>query len=222
VEKEKRFQMSSYRRGSAGPPAWLIFIIAVAMVFGVYYLWTGFQNYLRTGGLGVVEATERANLIASSTADQIASIPSITPRPSFTPIPECQNFIVSVPSAIVREVPASNGPILTSLSQGTSVCVLGRDEGSEWYTIDNNPETRRLELAYMHETVIEAVNPTPTITLTPTPLPTVTPAPSLTPSITPSPAPTATIDPDATDTPSPTPTPTETPTLTPTESFQSA
>ncbi len=214
--------MSSYRRGSAGPPAWLIFIIAVALVFGAYYLWTGFQNYLRTGGLGVVEATERANLIATSTADRMASVPSLTPRPSFTPVPECQNFIVSVPSAIVREAPTSNGAIVTSLSQGTTVCVLGQDEGSEWYTIDNNPETRRLELAYMHETVIEAVNPTPTITRTPTPLPTVTTLPSLTPSITPSPAPTATIDPDATDTPSPTPTPTETPTLTPTESFQSA
>lgn len=214
--------MNSYRRGSAGPPAWLIFMIAAALVFGGYYLWIGFQNYLRTGGLGVVEATARAELIATSTAQRIASVPSITPRPSFTPVPECQNFIVSVPSAIVRTAPASNGPIMTSLSQGTSVCVLGREEGSEWYTIDSNPKTRRLELAYMHETVIEAVNPTPTITRTPTSLPTVTEMPSLTPSITPTPAPTATIDPDATDTPSPTPTPTDTPTVTPTESFQSA
>lgn len=212
--------MSSYRRG--GPPAWLIFIIAIALVFGAYYLWIGFQNYLRTGGLGVVEATERANLIATSTAEQIASIPSDTPRPSFTPVPECQNFVVSVPSAIVRESPSANGAIVTSLPQGTTVCVLGRDEGSEWYTIDNNPSTRRLEIAYMHETVIEAVNPTPTITKTPTPAPTVTALPSLTPSITPSPAPTATIDPHATDTPVPTPTPTDTPTLTPTESFQNA
>lgn len=214
--------MSSYRRGSTGPPAWLIFIVAIALVFGAYYLWTGFQNYLRTGGLGVVEATQRANLIATSTAQRSASVPTLTLRPSFTPVPECQNFIVSVPSAIVRSAPAANGPILTSLPQGTSVCVLGRDEGSEWYTIDSNPRTRRLEIAYMHETVIQAVNPTPTVTRTPTPLPTVTAMPTLTPSITPSPAPTATFDPDATDTPSPTPSPTETPTLTPTEAFQSA
>jgi hypothetical protein len=214
--------MGQSRRGGGGPPAWLIFLVIVALVFGAYYMWLGIQNYLRTGGLGVAEATERANIIATSTAERISALPTQTQPPSFTPVPECQAFVVSVPSAIVRDAPSPNAAIVTSLPQGTDVCVLGRDEGSEWYAIDSNPRTRRLEIAYMHETVINAVNPTPTITRTPTPLPTITSLPTLTPSDTPIPQPTATIDPDATDTLTPTPPPTLTPTLTPTTSFESA
>lgn len=176
------------KRQGGGPPAWLVFLVAVALVFGAFYLYQGAQNFLRTGGLGVEEATARAQVVSSATAEQSTSIATravTTPRPTFTPVPECSEFRVSVPNAIVRESPSENGRLITGLNQGTTVCVLGREEGSEWYSIDENPDTRRVELAYMHETVIEAVNPTPTPSITSSPLPTVTPAPTETPSNTP-------------------------------------
>lgn len=209
-------------RGSGGAPGWLIIVVAVALVFGLYYLWLGLQNYIRTGGLGVAEATQRANIIETATADRVLAVPTFTPVPSFTPIPECQAFVVSVPSAIVREGPFPNAAIVDSLPQGSEICVIAREGSSEWYLVDTNPRTRRLERAFMHETVIEAVNPTPTITRTPTPLPTVTDIPTLTPSQTFTAAPTLTTDPNATATPMLTPTPTLTPSPTPTVSFESA
>jgi hypothetical protein len=202
---------------SSGPPAWLVFLVAVALVFGAYYLWNGFSSYLRTGGLGVVEATERAEIVATATAEEFfADNPTSTARPSLTPVPECQSFIVTAASAIVRESPNTGAPVVTAFAEGTEVCVLEKVPDSEWYSIDTDTSTRRLEIAYMHESIIEAMNPTLTPSRTTTPLPTVTITPSLTPSRTSTPAPTETLDPDATDTPTPTAT------MTPTPSFQSA
>ncbi len=208
------------RRGGGGPPAWLIFLVAIALVFGVYYLWLGAQNFLRTGGQGVVEATERANIVATATAESVLPTRELTPILSPTPIPECEPFVVIVPNARVRQSPSENSPIIDSYFENDEVCVLGRAApDSEWYTIDQNPTTRRLELAYMHESVIQAVNPTPTPSSTPTPLPTVTATPSLT--LTPV---TPTLTPHPTQTPNPatpdTPTPTWTPS--PTQPLQSA
>jgi hypothetical protein len=194
-------------------PAWLIFLVAVALIFGGYYLWQGFQNYLRTGGLGVIETTQQAEIIASATAQRIQAAPQRTLPPTFTPIPDCKEFVVSVPSAIVREGTSTNAPIVTSWSQGTSVCMIDRAPNSEWYIVDGNPRTRRIEFAYMHESVIRAVNPTPTASNTPTPLSTVTPMPTHTPSHTPTPGPTATPNPSVTASPSATPTETPVPTL---------
>jgi hypothetical protein len=112
----------------------------------------------------------------------------MTLRPTATPPPECQDFRVSVPAGIVREGPAQTATIITQLNQGTLVCVLGRETNSEWYTLDLNASTRRIDLAYMHESVIEAVNPTPTqsptspATRTPSPAPG-SPIPSTEPTI---------------------------------------
>jgi hypothetical protein len=204
-------------------PAWMVFVVAVAVIFGTYYLWQGFRSYLETGGLGIMEATERAQIIATATADQVREIaPRTTLRPTFTPIPECKQFVVSVPSAIVRESASTNAAIITSWSRGTQVCMIDRAAtDNEWYIVDGNPETRRIEFAYMHESVIEALNPTLTPSRTPTALSTVTPLPTDTPSRTPTPAPTATIDPRATATPTLTPSATATPSPTPTVSFRS-
>lgn len=206
------------KRGSSGPPAWFVFILGVAVIFGMFYLWQGVQNFFRTGGLGVVEATERADVVSSATAErvtraQLSGGDNVTPRPTNTPVPECKDFTVSVPNAIVRDTPASGGAILTSLNQGTVVCVLERAGDTEWYIIDQTPGTRRLDLAFMHETVIRAVNPTMTPSITPTPLPTVTAAPSATVTQTPTaapPQPTATRDASITLTPTPTFVPTAT------------
>ena len=206
-----------------GFPTWLIFLIAIAVVFGGYYLWLGVSNYLRTGGLGVVEATERANVIATATADRQSAAPSRTVPPTLTPIPPCQEFFVSVPSAIVRQAPNTNSAIVTQLSESESVCVIGRaEEDADWYIVDGNSATRRIEFAYMHESIIRAADPTPTPSRTPTQLPTVTPVPSLTPSRTPSRTPSPTINPNASDTPLAPPTITPTPSDTPTPAFESA
>ena len=203
------------KRSKDGPPSWFVFLLGVALVFGLYYLWVGLRDFVQTGGQGIAEATERSEIIHTATAEVAQNLqrPSLTPAPSRTPIPECQDFVVSVPNAIVRDQPTTNGAIVTSYFEGTHVCVIGREPESEWYLIDENPDTRRLNAAYMHESVIQAVNPTPTPSDTFTPLPSVTPLPSLspTPSVTPSPTPTR--DPSITDTPTPTFTPSITPVM---------
>jgi hypothetical protein len=181
-------------RHGGGPPAWLVFLVAVAVVFGAFYLYQGAQNFVRTGGLGVSEATSRAQVVDTATAaqnDQSATRSPATQRPTLTPIPECVDFRVIVPNAIVRAGASESSAILGSFSQGDVVCVIGRQAESDWYEIDQNPETRRLDLAYMNEVVIEAVNPSLTPSQTSTPLPTVTSAPTDTPSITPLPSNTA-------------------------------
>jgi hypothetical protein len=203
----------------------MVFLVGAAIVFGGFYLLQGAQNFFRTNGLGVTEATARADIIASATAQRVLATPRNTANPNTppgglppttTPIPDCQEFTVIVPNAIVREQPSTNGAIIDGLVEGTAVCVLGRDAGSEWYTVDGNPDTRRREIAYMHETVIEAVFPTatPSETLTPTVTPSITPSHTVTP--TPTLEPTETRDPRASDTarPTRTPTPTPQPTLT--------
>lgn len=226
--------------GSGGLPAWLVFLIAVALVFGAYYLWTGVRDFFRSGGLGIREATEQAQIIATSTQQRLATREAVesqfTPRPSATPIPECQDFVVIVDVAIVRSRPTVNSDVLDQIPVGETICVIGVVPGSvqgdaDWYLIDLNSRTRRLDEAYLREDLIEALNPTPTPSNTFTPAPTVTPLPSLTPSETlfvepsntPSPSPTVrpsnTPDPR---TPSPTPTRTPTPTDTPTPFMQSA
>ncbi len=192
----------SARRGG-GPPAWLIFLVAVALVFGGYYLIRGAQNFIATGGLGVDEATAQAQVIASATAGRVTRMATRQDSgaqilPTGTPVPECIDFRVIVPDAVVRSGASASSAIVTGYTAGTVVCVISRaSSGSEWYLIDQNPRTRRIEEAYMHEEVIDAVNPTPTPSNTYTPLPSVTPAPtSENPSPTASPTPTNTLPPD--------------------------
>ncbi|NWF67851.1 MAG: SH3 domain-containing protein [Chloroflexi bacterium] len=199
-------------RGTDRTPSWVVFALSVALVFGLYYIGIGVRDYFTSGGLGVAEATQRAEIVNTATAVQAQIRQSrATPVPSFTPIPECTPFVVIVERAIVREAPSINAPIVTQWSLGSEVCVLGRvSPGSEWYQIDENPSTRRIDAAYMREDLIEAVNPTPTPSLTYTPPPTITSTPSPTATPTPEPLPTATPNPNASATPTATPTPTAT------------
>lgn len=188
-------------------PHWMVFLLGVALVFGVFYIVQGVRNFISTSGLGVEAATEQAVLLATATA-QVAASRVFAPTSSPTPVPQCQAFVVIVTNARVRQDPNPGAPVITSFNQGESVCVLGRV--GEWYVVDSDPRTRRHDLAYMHETVIEALNPTATPTVTFTPPPTVTPLPTATKTDTPTPAPTPTFDPNASATPTPTPTPTAT------------
>lgn len=208
-----------YRR-SSGLPSWLVFIIAIALVMGGYYLWLGLQNFLQTSGLGVVEATQRAELIDTATAQlrptQRGTVMlGATLLPTPTPIPECMDFTITANIAILRSAPSQTGEVLAQLPAGEVVCVLGDEERGEfkWYLIDQNRRTNRIEEAYMREDLLEAVNPTLTPSQTMTPAPTVTDMPTATPTETPEPSNTPTRDPSASDTPRPTPTPSYTPAM---------
>lgn len=170
------------RRGR-GTPAWLIVLIAGACVFGFFYVIQGVQLFFRTGGLGVQEATQRAVVGETATAVRATerSTSGFTPQPTFTPPPECVDFRVTTDSGMVRASPGFNGLPVTSIRLGEIVCVL--DKTGEWYIIDSNTETRRRELAYMHESILEAVNPTETPS--PTAPASATAAPSETPAVSP-------------------------------------
>lgn len=194
--------------GKSGPPAWLVFLVGVALVFASYYLWLGFQEYVESGGLGVLESEEQAQVISTATAQRVATQTQsviMNPLPTGTPIPECMDFRVTVNVANLRAFPQRDAPILDGLTQNTVVCVLGLSENGDWYLIDRNPRTRNVEEGYIFNNIIEAVNPTPTPSITLTPAPTVTPLPTEEPSITPTPGPTNTPRPE-TNTPPPTPT----------------
>ena len=203
----------AYKPGrSSGPPTWFVFLVAIALVFAAYYIWLGLRDFVQTGGLGISEATEQAIVVATATAERIVQIQTELPtaRPSLTPIPECQDFVVIVPNAIVRARPSTSSAIVTSFFENDVVCVIGREGDTEWYIIDSNPETMRINIAFMHESVIRALNPTLTPTNTSTPAPTVTPLSTNTKTPTILPTPSATRDPSITNTPSLTPTPTAT------------
>lgn len=176
-------------------PAWLVFLTGVALVFAAYYLWIGVQDFVASGGLGVAEATQRIVVLDTATAEQIeAERARLTPRPTWTPLPECQEFVVIVESAIIRAAPSTASPVITTLPEGEIVCVIERlADNRDWYLIDRNPRTTRtIETGYMFYNIIQAANPTPTPSDTFTPAPSVTPMPSSTliPSATLMPSPT--------------------------------
>ncbi|MCS6835570.1 MAG: SH3 domain-containing protein [Anaerolineae bacterium] len=174
-----------YRRPT-GPPAWFVTLIAFALVFAVYYLYTGFLGWMERGGQSPEEATAQAALASTARAEERIArrTPSATPRPSATPVPECQMFRVSAQSANMRRQPSLIAQVIRVLPQNTEVCVLARQ--GDWYQIDADPITRRIEEGYMSVDVLRPLNPTatpviftppPTITLTPSETPTRTPRP---------------------------------------------
>lgn len=187
----------------------------MAFVLGGYYLVLGARDYLRTGGLGVVEATEQAIVVSTATAVRQATqaVPTNTLIPTFTPVPACQDWVVTVESGVVRLLPDTNAPMIEVFDGGTTVCVIERVPDTLWYLIDARPETNRLDEAYMRGDIIRPINPTETPTLSPTPLPTVTP---ITPTMTYTPSITPTIDPEITPSATPTATPIFSPTPPPT------
>ncbi len=196
----------------SGPPTWFVILVGIAIVFGVYYVWLGFRSFMASG-MTIVESTREAIDLSTATAIRIEELETFAPTalPTQTPVPECQDFVVNVPSAIVRSRPTTNSDIMDTVAQNEVVCVVAREPESDWYVIDENPLTRRLEPAYMHEDIISALNPTLTPSVTWTPAPTVTNTPTYTPSNTPQITDTPTANPDIPPTVTPTPTMTDTP-----------
>lgn len=168
--------------GRSGPPSWFVILLGIAIVFGIYYLWAGLRNFMSTG-VTVVESTQQAIERHTATAVRIQEIAvnAPSPLPTFTPIPPCQDFAVGVREAIVREAPDTGSRILGALKQGATVCVIAALPNTEWYLIDDNPLTRRIDKVYMHRDIVYALHPTPTATITPTPSPTATATLTFTP-----------------------------------------
>lgn len=160
----------------SGPPSWFVILLGIAIVFGLYYLWLGLRNFMSTG-VTVVESTQRAIVEHTATAvrQQALEFDAPTPLPSFTPVPPCQEFTVIVPEAIVRSAPSTSSQIVAALKQDEKVCVIAKMPDSEWYILDENPLTRRIDRAFMHQDIIRALHPTATPTETQTPTPTATP-----------------------------------------------
>ncbi len=167
----------------SGPPSWFVILIGIAIVFGVYYLWLGLRSFMASG-VGVTESTQQAIERNTATAVRIQEIVlnAPTPLPSFTPVPPCQEFVVRVPIAIVRSQPSTSSQIVEGLKEGETVCVITMLPDSEWYLIDQNMLTRRIESVYMHRDIVRALSPTPRPTATP--IPTATPTPTITPTST--------------------------------------
>jgi hypothetical protein len=196
--------------GRSGPPSWFVILLGIAIVFGLYYLWAGVRNFMSTG-VTVVESTQQAIERHTATAVRIQEIAVNAPTslPSFTPIPPCQDFAVNVREAIVREKPNTASRITGALKEGSVVCVIAALPNTDWYLIDDNPLTRRIDKVYMHRDIVYALHPTFTPTVTPTPTPTATATQTFTPRARPTDAPaTATrrsqlAAPRATFTPSP-------------------
>ncbi len=198
-------------RGRRGPPAWLIFLLGVAFVMGAFYLWQGVNDFIQTEGRGILESRTLQAEVSTATAIQItlrAGDVRVTGLPTGTPIPECMDFIVIVERANIREEPQVQGQFIQTVDEGNTLCALSIS--GDWYLLDLNPNTRRIETGYIREDLVEAINPTPTPSNTFTPAPTVTNLPTNTPSITPTPRPTNTVNPDVTNTPTPSPTATPT------------
>ena len=166
----------------SGPPSWFIILLGIAIVFGVYYLWLGLRNFMSTGA-SVSETTQQASEQDTATAVRIQEIEFNAPTllPSITPVPPCQDFEVRVPIAIVRSGPSISSRVVAGLREGEIVCVITMLPDSDWYLIDENERTRRIEKVYMHRDIIRALHPTPTPTITLTPTNTVTPTASATP-----------------------------------------
>lgn len=201
--------VSTYRRkGPSGP---LIVVTAIALVMTCVLIWAFSFQWLQNN--------QQTSQFSTRTAE--ASQQADTATPFFfgnapTEVPNCQAFEVAVNTAMIRICPSEQCERRDIREFKDPICVFGRAEsseqyplGDEWYVINLNPNGAFRDLAYMHESVLEPINPTPRPSKTFTPLPTVT----LTPSETFVPQIISTITP----TPSPSPTSIFTPTLEKTE-----
>ncbi|MCU0512566.1 MAG: SH3 domain-containing protein [Anaerolineae bacterium] len=196
-------------RHPAGPPAWFVFLIGVALVFGVYYLWSGVRDFLEEGAR--LSPTQQALRDQTATVEQRTSLQLAAPtrRPTLTPIPECQTYLVDTDTVNVREQPGTEFASLARLPRNTEVCVIGLQPGTDWFLIDQDTSTRRIEPGYIRADLLRSTRPTAVPTGTPLPPPSITPLPSATP--TPSWTPGGRFDPTVTPVPA-TPTPSRTPT----------
>ncbi len=163
------------------PPMLLLLLVAFTLVFAAFFSLQGLRN-LSTGlDPASAAATQQAQREITAIAEQNrARFETQTARPTATAIPPCQEFTIRTAMANIRAEPDIDGERLDRLPEGTTICVIqAASANSEWHLIDRNPNTRRIEIGYMHQSVLRAANPTPrpTASATPITLATITPRP---------------------------------------------
>ncbi len=126
----------------------------------------------------VVEETSPRDIIEGIIGTPPPSVGQPTPIPTFDVTPR---VTVNRSSVNVREGDSTAYPVITALTQGTTVSVLGiSNQGTGWYYVQL-PDGRR---GWISPTVVEAEGDfsniarlaPPPIPVTPTPIPTATPA----------------------------------------------
>jgi len=160
-------------------------LIGIAIVFGGFRIWQEMQAFFRSGGLPASVVTQQARTTSSPAPADIVS----TRFPTATLLPPCEMYLVNADSVNVRSQPSTLAQVIEIISNETEVCVLSRD--GEWYLVDRDTRTRRLEEGYIFVPLLRSLNPTST------PLPTSLPAATITLTFTP----TITLTPRATNTP---------------------
>lgn len=205
-----------YPRQSRSVPTWLTVIAALLLVFGGYYIWRGLIAFFESSGNIAAPATNAALSNQTATIDAQTQMPTLDfSQPlniTTTPPRVCQDFRVKPVRARVRECPKETCGTITMPSQGMKICVFGvSSDDPEWYEVNLKPDDPIPQIGYMHNSVLDPMNPTKRPTNTFTPLPTVTDIPSATPTRTPTPLPTKTPNPAAPATWTLTPTPTPVP-----------
>jgi len=166
--------------------------MAALIVFGGYFLWRGALNFFSTAGNITAPATATAAATVTLRPTRTFEVPPMNlifgAQPTARP---CLEFYVTAVRARVRECPSERCETLAMPYQGNRICVYGRAaEAPEWYEVNLYPNDPIPRSAYMHQSVIAAVNPTPRPTATPRPSATFTPShtPTPLPSVTPRPA----------------------------------
>lgn len=179
-----------YRERSGS--AWQAALMAALIVFGGYFLWRGALNFFSTAGNITAPATATAAATVTLRPTRTFEVPPMNlifgAQPTARP---CLEFYVTAVRARVRECPSERCETLAMPYQGNRICVYGRAaEAPEWYEVNLYPNDPIPRSAYMHQSVIAAVNPTPRPTATPRPSATFTPShtPTPLPSVTPRPA----------------------------------
>lgn len=165
-----------------------ISLIAMTLVFGGFFLWQGFVEWVdRENADRYARATQTAIIeITSTAAPTDIFYPSPTPVPD--PVPECQIFFINAEAAYIRECPSRSCEEKDRFEYETEVCVYGKTPDTdlaneEWYIVDLNAGGVFADIGYMHESVLKPRFPTPRPSQTFTPRPTITLTPSPTPSV---------------------------------------
>jgi len=157
------------------------------------------MSFLEANGNITAPATTAAQLNDTATVGAQSPIPTLDfarIQGTRTQPRICLDFRVKVVRARIRECPKDTCNTITMPAQGARICVYGpATEDPDWYEINVDPGGPVVRTGYMHNSVVEAVNPTKRPTITPTFLPSVTSVPTATFTRTPSPEPTDTPNP---------------------------
>ena len=163
--------MSRYR--SSGPSPVLIVLIGALIVFGGY-VWTGMPRFFESrrhhraghAALPVDRSAPSGGLRAADgsgfcDAHAVAAVPVVRGAGSVCATGRAPARTTT--SARRGEPGAGHAGAFTSAA-----------DNAEWYVVELNPEGAFRDIVYMHQSVIAAIDPTPTPTRTYTPLPTIT------------------------------------------------